>query len=70
MSKRVVSSDNQQSLFQDVPELTEVATEIKECLNRIARQYTARDSAESRYTLAGKISHLLKRDISFNGKTA
>lgn len=64
MSRRVVSSDNQQSLFQYVPELTEVTTEIKECLNRISRQYTARDAAESRYTLAGKISHLLKRDIS------
>ena len=65
MSKRLKSHDiNQQSLFGSHVSITDYQIEMKECLNRVTREYTKDSATESQYTLAGRISHRLKREIT------
>jgi len=65
MSKRFKSHDiNQQVLFGSEISISDYETEMKECLNRVTRNYTKNSATESRYTIAGRISHRLKREIT------
>lgn len=65
MSKRAKNYDiNQLSMFNGAISINDFQIEIKECLNKVIRDFTRNSATESRYTLAGKISHILKREIT------
>lgn len=65
MSRRTKSHDiNQQSLFGSQVSIADFQIEMKECLNRVTRDCTRDSATESRYTLAGRISHRLQREIT------
>ena len=65
MSKRLKNHDiNQLSIFNGQISVADFQIEMKECLNKVVRDFTRGSATESRYTLAGKVSHILKREIT------
>ena len=65
MSKRSKNHDiNQLSIFNGQISVTDFQIEMKECLNKVVRDFTRGSATESRYTITGKISHILKREIT------